>query len=426
MSNQQDQKKPLNTQEKKAQNEAKAKNLKENEFEKASNIDQTYDYLRKDNDERFGEIALVQNKDNSNLLMLKEKVSNSDKEAAVEIVQAKERLQLQNPFIQRLVDYSTKIKSDFCSKFYKVRLFYEYPDSDLKKQISTRTKNLTYFNHEELTHVAYQSLHGLNYLRKQGLNHGDLRPEFISFSNKGDEHKLLDRLKDPSDTLTANRNHNMAGKALYCSPQVYEAIKKKIPNPQFDGDKNDCWSLGLSILEAATLENVTDIYNKDGTINQVRLQQHLDSMRQRYGTENELLYELTESLLSIDEKERLTSTDYINQLQPYDAVVQHFAKSKNDPNGQANQGQYPQQGGNQPQGTDQTIQQRQPAARNKSAAPTQDYDQQYDQQYEAPLNSAPKNISSGNEYAHAEPNHTAYDKNGNPIELYEDDEGNQM
>ena len=58
--------------------------------------------------------------------MMKEKVVNTKDMMAKEIISCKDRLRLHNPYIIKLLDYSTNKQSDFCSTFYKLRAFYEY------------------------------------------------------------------------------------------------------------------------------------------------------------------------------------------------------------------------------------------------------------------------------------------------------------
>jgi serine/threonine protein kinase len=130
--------------------------------------------------------------------MLKEKVTNSQNEATADILQAKKRLLMDHPYIQKMFDYSCHSKSEFCSKFFKVRGFYELPTNDLKKEIGVRKKNLQEFNHEELTHMGYQCLSALEYLQTQGTPFCDLKPAHISVDNSTQTYKLLDRLNDPS------------------------------------------------------------------------------------------------------------------------------------------------------------------------------------------------------------------------------------
>lgn len=125
------------------------------DFNKKSSIEKNFDLVRKSNDPRFGNIAIIQEKSTGDLAMLKEKVTNSEKEAKADILQAKRRLQMDHPYIQKMFDYSCHQKNEFCSKFFKVRGFYELPRNDLKKEIAYRKKNLQEFDHEELTHMAY-------------------------------------------------------------------------------------------------------------------------------------------------------------------------------------------------------------------------------------------------------------------------------
>jgi hypothetical protein len=134
---------------------------------------------------------------------------------------------------------------------------------------------------------------------------GDLRPSHISADINRQEYKLLDRLNDPSTTFQANLNNILANRPLYCSPAIFDAIKtnkKKLDHNPF---KSDCFSLGLILLEAGTMENVQDVYDHaDGSVSQEMLDKHLDTFRHKYQVDNALLCDLTENLLTIEEEDR--------------------------------------------------------------------------------------------------------------------------
>jgi hypothetical protein len=138
--------------------------VKDEDFQKTSLIEQNYDLVKKVSDIRFGDIALIHNKKSGENAMLKESVSNNEAEASDDILQVKRRMQLNHPYMQKMLDWSCHKQSNFCSKFFKVRGFYEFPKNDLKKELAVRRKNLKQFNHEELTHIAYQELLALEYL----------------------------------------------------------------------------------------------------------------------------------------------------------------------------------------------------------------------------------------------------------------------
>ena len=308
--------------------EKKAGLINEQEFDqpcKKINVAE-FKRIRSERDERFGDFAILQNGKTDQVLMVKERVLNSEKDARLEIAQYKLREELDHRNIQKYYGFSSKTETGFCSKFFKVNGYYEFPDTDLKKLIQDRKKSGTSFTSEELTLMAYHVLHGLKYLHfDKNRSFVDLRPENISFSRKGRENKLLDRLKEPAaDALSANKTHQFANRPYYCSPAVWEALKKKFPSVKHDESKSDCWSLGMCILEAATLDNIQDIYHQDGSMNYQKLGSHLDNMEHKYGEENNLLCELTNSLLTIKEEDRMDSKTYLDQLQPYDVILSHF------------------------------------------------------------------------------------------------------
>ena len=308
------------------------------DFNKKSPIEKNYDLMRRTPDPRFGEISIIQKKNTGELVMLKEKVTNSEKEAKVDLLQAKKRLQLQHPYIQKMLDYSCHQRSEFCSKFYKIRGFYELPSNDLKKEISYRKKNMQEFDHEELTHMAYQILSALDYLQSKGTSFGDLKPNHISVENENHVYKLLDRLNDPSPVVQAQMNNILAGRPLYCSPSVFGAVKGNKKKVNHDPHKSDCFSLGMCLLEAGTLENVQDVYNqRNGSINEDKLDQHIGTFRAKYEEDNALLCDLTENLLTVEEAKRFNPRQFNDELPSYEEIQEHF---RSNPPGAEGGGSY--------------------------------------------------------------------------------------
>ena len=312
--------------------ETKAEQVKEQEFDqpcKKINVAELK-RIKTDRDDRFGEHIIAQNTKTSQALMLKERILNTEKDARLEIAQYKSREELDHINLQKFYGFSSKTDSGFCSKFFTVTGFYEYPDTDLKKLIQDRKKSGTNFTSEELTLMAYHILRVLSYLHfKKNRSFVDLRPENISFSRSSRENKLLDRLKEPApDALSANRTHQLSNRPYYCSPAVWQSLKNKQVPLQHNESKSDCWSLGMCILEAATLDNLQDIYLSDGNIDFGKLGRHLETMEEKYKLDNNLLCELTTSLLTIKEEDRMDSENYINQLQPYDVILSHFDAAK--------------------------------------------------------------------------------------------------
>lgn len=69
-------------------------------------MEKDFTLVKKETDSRFGDIAVIHNKKTGQLALLKESVSNSEKEAKEDISQIKRRLSLAHPFMQRMFDWS--------------------------------------------------------------------------------------------------------------------------------------------------------------------------------------------------------------------------------------------------------------------------------------------------------------------------------
>ncbi len=73
--------------------------------------------------------------------MTKDKMVNSKFEATDDIKNLKNRLNLNNPYLIKLVDYSSQIKKGLCSTNYLTRGIYEIPHTDLQKEFAMRKKD---------------------------------------------------------------------------------------------------------------------------------------------------------------------------------------------------------------------------------------------------------------------------------------------
>ena len=88
------------------------------DYERVSTVEKNFVLLKKLNDPRFGQVALIELPNNRRKLFCKEKIFNSKADLGKEIVAAKKRQNLSNPNLLNFVDYSTGSRSDFCSSFY--------------------------------------------------------------------------------------------------------------------------------------------------------------------------------------------------------------------------------------------------------------------------------------------------------------------
>lgn len=97
----------------------------------------------------------------------------------------------------QLLDWSTISKTDDKIKVYKIRLFYEYFNEDLRSEVSIRQNANLKFTNEELLILAYQMIETLAEMEKEGLNHGEISSKFIFYS-EDNKFKLCEMMKQRS------------------------------------------------------------------------------------------------------------------------------------------------------------------------------------------------------------------------------------
>ena len=63
---------------------------------------------------------------------------------------------------------------------------------------------------------------------------------------------------------------------------MYKKIQGKDNSSKYDPFKNDVYALGLSILEVGNGKSIKDIYNTNGTVDQAKLDAHVNTFSQKY------------------------------------------------------------------------------------------------------------------------------------------------
>jgi hypothetical protein len=198
--------------------------------------------------------------------------------------------------------------------------------------IAERKKKKSDLTHEELIHCMYQMLDSTCWLHRNESSVDDLRPMYIGRRKESHNWMLLDRLFDPTPANVSQLSNYVHNKDLYMSPLLWAGVfqgKKVKKNVHKDGikhdpKKSDLFALGMCILEAGVLSSVQDVYNKkDGTITCENLDKHLHHFGEKYGAVNGLLCDILNHCLIIDEFERPSCCQLLNDITPY-AEVCHF------------------------------------------------------------------------------------------------------
>jgi hypothetical protein len=298
--------------------------LKDADYARVSDLEKSFKFFKRINDPRFGDISIIQNPQNRQFLAVREKKINDRAETGRQILAARQRVNLKSPYLLELKDYSVTKQSELCSTFYILKLFYEYPRSDLRKEIQEKQSNGQPFSHIELTHLFYQQIMAQSTLQAHDQTHGDMQPLHIGWDRETMVSKLIDRYEEPGNqakTKQIQKNRLIAGHNLYQSPTMYANLKKGNLNFNFDPAKEDAFALGLVMLEAGNGQSVQNIYDKSkGTVDQVVLQKHIDDFNKKFGTDNALLTSSVASLVTFDENSRPTARQIESSIPTYDTV----------------------------------------------------------------------------------------------------------
>lgn len=283
-------------------------------------------FLAKRHDKRFGDITIFKNDRSKTKVMLKEKSSGDTKTFTRDTIMARTRMELQHDNLHKMLGWSTVTKKELCSTHHYVKMFFDFPESDLRNEVAERKRKGGNVTDAELSLTTSNALHGLDYLHSLKLAHGDIRPQLISAERLGTEtvvtNRILDRLADPSQIERAQINNMMNNREIFMSPQLYKRINTKgKKKPPYNRQKNDLFSLGMSVISAGNASSLKDCYKRGGKFEANRLRYHLDKFRAK-NQANYSLCNVVTSLVEIDEEKRpdtsmlLGRKEMINQNAP--------------------------------------------------------------------------------------------------------------
>ena len=266
--------------------------------------------IKKTNDVRFGNISLYKSKRTSRNVFMKEKRSGDKDKLKQDIALATERLNMQHPSIQMMLGYSISTEKGLCSTNHFVKMFFDYPASDMRNELAERKKKKENLNGEVLSDVASNTLNGLDFLHSNGKAHGDIRPELLSAETIGHGKEInfsvmLDRLRNAGSIEKVQTDHMLNNDQLFMSPQLYKKINTKGKNkPEYNRQKNDLFSFGMSLLSLGNVQSVNDCYEKKGEFNKEKLAKHLENFKQKYQNNPNLCHIVTD-LVEVEENNRL-------------------------------------------------------------------------------------------------------------------------
>lgn len=93
----------------------------------------------------------------------------------------------------KLLDWATISKTDDKIKFYKLRLFYEFFNENLRDEVVLRQQHKMIFSNEEILHMLYDSVNTLTKMQEQTKFHGEISSKFF-FLDMNKKYKLIENM----------------------------------------------------------------------------------------------------------------------------------------------------------------------------------------------------------------------------------------
>lgn len=285
----------------------------------ASNPDvaANYQFVSKTHDLRYGDVKILQDQRDGALLICKETTVNTKESYEKEIRFLSKKIAVSHPNIIRVEGYNTKDKQHFCASFWKISIFIEYVERDLAQEIETRVDQHIPFSESDLLNLAENTIAGLNFLQSQKQSHGDVRPINILVTQD-----YVYKLSDPSLNIqrpNALVQTIMGNAECYLSPELLQAAQRKDLQPTIDANKSDVYSLGMTLLSAATLAKSEDLYDyEENKLNSDLFQERIEELRRRYST---FTSDLIISMLREEPEARPSFPELSHKLLPYTEAI---------------------------------------------------------------------------------------------------------
>ena len=306
--------------------------LKDEDFSRQVSLDASFKLVKKANDPRFGEIKLYQNPESRAVIAVREITIGEKNRAEKEIVKCKKRLRMENQYILPLVDYSVEKQSSLCSSFFLFRLYYEYPPTDVKRELSSRKAEGVMFSSDELLHLLYQQMEAHRHLELTKSFHGDVRPLHWGLNNQLWHTKLIykpEEIDSRQAVLQVQLKNLQLGNDVYQSPSMYENLMRKNLKHTFSPNKEDMFATAMVLLELGIQQSLQDVYGKDGKFDHDAMRAHVAKFESLYsGVENQLLVTAILTMLEPEEDRRPHFILLHEHVPPYKDVIQHYGNIK--------------------------------------------------------------------------------------------------
>lgn len=298
------------------------------DWNKRSQLPQSLQFKSRHTDSRYGKVGVFKDPGTGKYIMAKDRMTNKKSVAAEYILEAKHRIRLNNRYLMGLKDWDIETKSDFCSTNHRVTEFWDMSRNDLGKEIKERGKEGKGFCDQELTYMLFNSTHAIANLNDNRLNHNEITPSYIDMGIPGRfDYRIIERSHRYEEYKQVAYNNHAMGRLQYLPPEVFDRVSNlpgNNPNANFDIQKCDSFSLGMTLLRAGTMRSLRNCYDYDNNKFIVpALQEHLRVFNQKYN-ENPLLCESLSQLLMVNPSERWNLQYLRSELPPIDEIKEYY------------------------------------------------------------------------------------------------------
>ena len=267
-----------------------------------------FEVIREDYDDlRFGIVNIYCDSFDHRLYMLKEKHSYNQMNHKIAVSMAKERRKLRHPNLLNMIDFKVDEEN------YIVSSYFEYPNEDIyQKQAELR-------NPQELLKFIHDILSAVAFLQDKQIIHGNLRPEYMYYSENEDRYVLLDRLADTSPPNTACLNNISNGQHLYMSPNIFNQLIAGESTIQHNPFKSEVFSVGMIVFSLLESEDeLQRVYNKrTGKFNTKMLSGFINKAKDDLfygGAFKRIGGFVVRNMLCVDENNRITPREGLRLL----------------------------------------------------------------------------------------------------------------
>jgi hypothetical protein len=275
-----------------------------------------YTTYRSFNHPIYGKVQLYKENSMNRVIMGIPIISTDKNEAAETIECLKIRENLNHPHLLHMLDYSCLPKIGLCSSDYNIKAFFDFPLTNLSKDVKERQTKSEYYHPEELTTLISQMLKVFSHLHGKGVFHGNVCPRTIQHRKATKNFVLLDHFGEKRTIEKFHQEQMILSDEVFLAPEVYRMVSDDFMNPNTievvsDFYKTDIFSFGMVILYLGVLKSIQDIYSGEGDISKEKLEAHISLFEQRYIQKCPFLVPFLKLMLTINPDNR----PIINELQ---------------------------------------------------------------------------------------------------------------